>query len=78
MIRPSTSNPHGLPEQTFTAADLARAYEAGRDDAAEAAEKTGTCLLPSGHFLSERCRDAIRALPVPSPADLAKRLGGAE
>lgn len=30
--------------------------------AAAEAERTGTCLLPSGHFLSERCRDAILAL----------------
>lgn len=39
-----------------------RGREAGLREAAAVAEKTGTCLLPSGHFLSERCRDAILAL----------------
>ncbi len=37
----------------------AQAESRGMRKAAEIAEKTGTCLLPSGHFLSERCRDAI-------------------
>lgn len=31
-------------------------------EAAEAAKNTATCLLSSGHFLSERCSDAILAL----------------
>lgn len=64
---------------------LARLYEL-RADAAQAmvaaayevcaaeADKTGTCLLPSGHFLSERCGAAIRALtPADASAALAER-----
>lgn len=44
------------------AARDARIREQALLEAAAEAERTGTCLLPSGHFLSERCRDAILAL----------------
>lgn len=44
------------------AARDARVREQALREAAAEAERTGTCLLPSGHFLSERCRDAILAL----------------
>ena len=37
--------------------------------AEQIARDTGTCLMPSGHFLSERCADAILA---------ASKKGGAE
>jgi len=36
--------------------------QAGLREAAECADKTSTCILPSGHFLSKRVGDAIRAL----------------
>ena len=42
--------------------DPAAIREAALREAAAEAERTPTCLLPSGHFLSERCRDAILAL----------------
>jgi len=42
--------------------------QAGLREAAECADKTSTCILPSGHFLSERVGDAIRALsPIDQP-----------
>ena len=37
------------------------AYKRGLEEAAKIAEETATCLLPSGHFLSERVAAAIRA-----------------
>lgn len=52
-------------------AAIARAYHMGLEAAATEADKTSTCILPSGHFLSERCGTAIRALTP--PADLAEQ-----
>lgn len=37
----------------------AQALAQGMREAADIAYKTATCILPTGHFLSERCRDAI-------------------
>ncbi len=51
-------------------AALATARADALREAAAVAEKTGTCLLPSGSFLSERCRDAILAIiPKEKPND---------
>ena len=47
---------------SLPAIDPAAIREAALREAAAEAERTPTCLLPSGHFLSERCRDAILAL----------------
>ena len=49
-------------ERAAAEAALATARADALREAAAVAEKTGTCLLPSGSFLSERCRDAILAL----------------
>lgn len=52
-----------IPIPTDTTATLdrmtAQARAQGMREAAEIADKTATCILPTGHFLSERCRDAI-------------------
>ena len=37
------------------------AHKRGMEEAAKLAEETATCLLPRGHFLSERVAAAIRA-----------------
>ena len=39
---------------------LAKAVEAERERCAQVAENVATCILPSGHFLSERVAIAIR------------------
>ena len=66
-------------ERTAAEALLPRAYEAGRDDAAEVKVLR---FEEGGHRakvpLQPETQAAIRALPLPSPADLAARLGGAE
>jgi len=59
-------------ERAAAEALLPSAYELALADAVEAAKHAG---LSFGY---ERAVQAIRALPIPSPADLAARLGGAE
>jgi len=66
-------------ETEYVRADLVKAAreegrQAGLREAAECADKTSTCILPSGHFLSKRVGDAIRALspldqPIFTPPD---------
>lgn len=76
---------HAIARAEAAEALLARAYEAGRDDAANRAlglfrlQKTGVYGAINWHgygTLTEVANAVIRALPIPSPADLAARLGG--
>ena len=65
--------------QLAAEAMLTRAYEAGRDDAAGAAEKRyDQCERVVGPCQLRKCAIArfLRDLPVPSPADLADRVKG--
>ena len=61
----------------YTRADLHRAeveaaVKRALEAAAQAANNTGTCLMPNGQFLSERCAAHIRALA--SDPDALRRI----
>jgi hypothetical protein len=61
----------------YTRAQVDEAVKRALEAAAEKAEITETCILPSGHFLSEKCANAIRALAA-DPAAVARIVEGGE
>jgi hypothetical protein len=61
----------GTTHRFYTHDEVQAAIAAAMMGAADIADNTGTCLLPCGHFLSERCGNAIRAaIPTDTMAAL--------